>query len=455
MVRAFTSAALRAQASCADPLSRISARPMHSAQPAAQRDPIILSALIAFGLLALLWIRLHIPSKIYFDEVHYVKAARILLTMQHPQNPEHPMVGKEILAAGIWLFGDTPRSWRIFPALFGTFGLFAFARMVWWASQRRFATIAATLLLATDFAWFIQSRIAMLDIFMASFAMIAFWQLAAAVRLPQQARWRLALAGVALGLAMGSKWSIVGPAVVPGLAFLVIRLWTGRKRFLTTTEGAPIPGISLTEAALWLGSVPLIVYFATFLPTFFYPTKPVDPLHLIDYQQYMIRLQDSVVKHHTYQTVWWQWVLDWRGIWYLYENVDGAQRGIVLIGNPFSMIAGLPAVLWCLWAGIKEKRNDALAAALLYLVAIGMWVANGKPVQFYYHYLIPGTFLMVCLALALDRIWNLKDRKRWIAVGSIGVALAMFAFFFPIISAAKLYGGKKSFEYWMWLRSWR
>ena len=34
---------------------------------------------------------------------------------------EHPLVGKEILAAGMYLFGDTPRGWRIMPALFGSF----------------------------------------------------------------------------------------------------------------------------------------------------------------------------------------------------------------------------------------------------------------------------------------------------------------------------------------------
>ena len=41
--------------------------------------------------------------------------------------------------------------------------LFAFGRLLWWASGRRFATLAGMLLLATSFAWFIQSRIAMLD----------------------------------------------------------------------------------------------------------------------------------------------------------------------------------------------------------------------------------------------------------------------------------------------------
>jgi len=419
-----------------------------------QRDPWQWCAAICAVFLGLVLLRLHIPTLIYFDEVHYVKAARVLLSLERPQNAEHPMVGKEIIAAGIWLFGDYSWGWRIMSTLFGTLGLFAFSRILWLASGRRFATIAGTLLLATDFMWYVQSRIAMLDMFMASFTMLALWQLAGAVRHPNQARWRLMLTGVFMGLAMGAKWSAIAPAVVPGMAFFVIRLKNEGRQFLTSRRGAPIPGISLIEAALWLGSLPLLTYFATFLPTFYYAHNPVNPLHLIDYQQAMIRLQDSVVKKHNYMSVWWQWVLDYRSIWYLYQKVDGAQRGVVLIGNPVAMWAGLPALVWCLWVGIRKARHDALAAAVFYLASIGMWISNGKPIQFYYHYLLPGTFLMAALALALDRIWQCKGRKRWIAVGTLWLAVMVFAYFFPIISAAKL-ESRKSFVAWMWLPSWR
>ena len=422
---------------------------------APERDPWRWCAAIAFAFLGLLAIRLHIPGKIYFDEVHYVNAARKLLTMLAPVNAEHPMVGKEIIASGIWLFGDRPAAWRIFPALFGTLGLYAFSRALWLASGRRFATIAGTLLLATDFAWFIQSRTAMLDIFMASFLCLAFWQLAEAVARPAQARLRLALAGLSLGLALGAKWSAVAAAALPGLAFLVLRLKAHGRRFLIARGSAPVPGITLIEAGLWLGALPLAAYLATYMPTFFYAKNPVDPRHMIDHHAFMVRLQDSVTKKHTYMTVWWQWVLDYRGVWYLYEKVQGAQRGIVLIGNPVAMWAGLPALLWCLWAGIRNRRHDALAAALLYLVCIGMWVGNRKPVQFYYHYLLPGTALMACLGLALDQLWRHADRRRWVALAVLVAAVGVFAFFFPIISAAKLCCGRPSFEYWMWLRSWR
>ncbi len=419
-----------------------------------QRDPLDWIAVFTVFFLALVWHRLGVPSRIYFDEVHYVPAARHMLEL-HSANPEHPLLGKAIIASAIHLLGDKPLYWRIPSALFGAFGLFAFTRALWWASGRRFATLAGMLLLATSFAWFIQSRIAMLDMFMACLGMVALWMLAAAIRQPEQGRWRLAVAGIALGLAMGAKWSIAPIAALPGLVFLILKLRDNGRHFLTARAGGPVPGISLIEAAFWLGSVPLATYWATFAPAFFYTDRPVNPWGIIEHHRYMLQLQDSVKKLHPYRSVWYEWMGNWRAIWYLYENVDGAQRGVVLIGNPFTMMAGLPAALWCLWAGIRQGRRDALACVALYVASLIFWAVSGKPIQFYYHYLLPGSFLMAGLALALDALWERRDRLRWLAPATLTLAVGVFVYFYPIISAAKLHHGKQSYVQWMWLDSWR
>lgn len=408
-------------------------------------DPLIWCAAISLVFAGLAGWHLSIPGKMYFDEVHYVPAARALLALRLA-NGEHPLVAKEAMAAAIRLFGDRPAVWRLPSAMMGTIGLFAFGRTLWWASHRRFATLAGMILLATDFAWFIQSRIAMLDMVMAGFAMLALWQVAAAIRCPAQGRWRLALAGVAFGLAMGAKWS-----VAPVIGFVVFALAASRIR---GKGAAPLCGVSLAEMMFWLLSVPIAVYWLTFLPGFFYRQYPIDPAAFLVWQHYMLALQESVTTRHTYQSVWYQWLLNWRSIWYLYERVDGAQRGIVLIGNPLTMLAGLPALLWCLWAGWRG-RFDAAAVAGLYFASLGMWVVSAKPVQFYYHYLLPGTFLMAALALALDTLWRRRDAWRRTAAASVVLSAGMFAYFYPIISGAALHHGRPSFEQWMWLASWR
>jgi len=422
---------------------------------APQRDPLGWCVAVSLLFLGLAAHRLGIPSQIYFDEVHYVTAARKLLELTR-FNPEHPLLGKEAIAASIYLFGDRPLVWRLPSLVFGTIGLFAYGRAIWWLTGRRFATVAAMVLLATGFAWFIQSRIAMLDMIMAGFGMIALWQFAAAVRGPAgQARWRLAATGVCLGLALGAKWSIAPVAMLPGLTFLALRAWDHKFRLFHESASRPVAGISLWEAAFWLGTVPLAIYWLTFLPGFFWTPHPIDPTAPIEWHRYMLKLQDSVVRLHPYRSVWYQWIANYRAIWYLYEPVDGAQRGIVLIGNPFTMLAGLPALLWCAWIGVRRRRVDALALCLLYAASLGMWAVSGKPIQFYYHYLLPAAFMLAALALALDALWQRIDRWRWLALAALAGSVGIFAYFYPIISAAELCCGRPSFAQWMWLRSWR
>ena len=233
----------------------------------AEQDPLAWCIGITLAFAALVWWRLGIPSKIYFDEVHYVGAARRLLQLI-PANAEHPLVGKEAIAGAIALWGDSPMVWRIPSALMGCIGLYAFTRAIWFASGRAFATQAASVLLFTDFSWFVQSRIAMLDMVMAGFGMIGLWQVAAAVRQSNSCafgggerlgliRARLALAGISFGLAMGAKWSVLPAVALVGMGFIALRVRAAGRASLAATNAPPLPGISLAEGMFWLGSVPL------------------------------------------------------------------------------------------------------------------------------------------------------------------------------------------------------
>lgn len=419
------------------------------------RDPLGWCLLLTAAFQALVLWRIAIPSRYYFDEVHYVPAALKLLELV-PANREHPLFGKEVIAGMIHLLGDRPLAWRLGPALFGGLGLFAFSRMTWHLTRRRRATMLATALLATNFMWFVQSRIAMLDMIAAGLCMVGLWQFTAALRARTSAvaRCNLIASGLALGLSLGAKWSGAPALMMPGLAFLALRLRETGPLHIGRRGAGPIRGITLTEAALWLGLLPLAVYWATYLPAMFYPHHAVLPWGVIEQHELMIRLQDSVRKPHPYRTFWYQWIVDYRGIWFLFENVDGAQRGIVMLGNPVAMIAGLLALGWSIWAATFRRRWDALALAVLYATCLGMWIINGKPVQFYYHYLLPGAFLMAMLALALDQLWDRRDRWRLLGIGTFAVSLAMFALFYPIISGWPL-PFKSAYNFWMWLPSWR
>jgi dolichyl-phosphate-mannose--protein O-mannosyl transferase len=421
-------------------------------KPIKIEDPMWLSFAIAACFLGLCSIRLLIPSTPFFDETHYLPAARELLNNGDFLNREHPPLGKQILAWGIHWFGDEPMGWRAMPLIAGTVSLFAATRAMWFASKERFATIAFGILLATGFILFVQTRIAMLDIFMAAFLSVAAWHFTAAVREPETARIRLVICGFALGAAIASKWNAIPLAILPGLVFFVARLSAGRRRLLTSKRGHPIPGISLLEAFLCLGALPLTVYVLSYATLLGLNDNPFGQGGLFTLHAHMLDLQTQTLNSHPYQSNWPDWVFNLRAIWYLYESVEGVQRGILLIGNPVTMLIGLPALIWCLVSGVLQRNWARLGMVLGYAVSLGLWLFAEKSVQFYYHYFVPSIFLLGALALALDALW--RNSHRWIAGGTLVVSCLVFAWFYPILSAAPL-DGELSFQTWMWLDGWR
>ena len=436
-----------------------------AAHPTHPRDPWAwcIAIPLVFGLIAS--IRLTVPAAPYFDEIHYVPAARAILEWWQTGsgaflNREHPMLGKVLIALGMGVFGDGPLGWRIMPLFAGVIAVWASMRAMWHANLDRFATAAFGVLLVTGFHLLIHARIAMLDIFMVAFLALAAWQSAAAIREPETGRWRLALTGIFIGCALASKWNAVPMAMLFGLAFFAARLAAGRRRLFTSRRGAPVPGISLIEAAMWLGAVPLTVYALTFAPGFWpggalgtlLDPSPFETGGMIAAHRDMLDLQQQVKTPHAYQSTWPQWVLNTRAIWYLYEPVDGVQRGVMLIGNPLTMLLGLPALMWCLVKGLARMDWPRLAMVAGYGVTLGLWVIAPKPVQFYYHYVMPGIFLLGALALALSDLRR-AGRER-IAYGVLAASAGMLALFFPILTAGAL-DGPMGFANWAWIEGWR
>ncbi len=421
--------------------------------PAQPQDPIVPTLLISVAFALIAMVRIAIPSTPYFDETHYVPAARALLDGGAYLNREHPLLGKQLIALGMWIFGDNAHGWRIMPLLAGTLTLFAGMRAMWHASLDRYATLGFGLMLATGFHLFVHSRIAMLDIFVACFLALACWFLAAAIREPETGRRRLALTGIALGLALASKWNAVALAMIPGLAFLVARLSAGRQRLLTSTRGIPVPGVSLLEAFLWLGITPLLVYAMTFWPGYGLTNSPLAENGLIGLHQEMIRMQASVITPHPYQSSWPEWLLNTRGIWYLYEFIDNAQRGILLIGNPLTMLIGLPALIWCAVTGAIRQDWAKAGVVIGFLASLGLWLIANKPVQFYYHYFLPSLFLLGALALALSDL-RVSAKHGWLSHAVLVGSVAMFGVFYKILSAAPL-DTPASFADWTWIDGWR
>jgi predicted membrane-bound dolichyl-phosphate-mannose-protein mannosyltransferase len=187
----------------------------------------------------------------------------------HSQSDDHELllVSTDVGASGRLVTidaGSNAFAWRLAGIAFGAIlvGLiYLFAATLF--SRRRIAVLAATFV-AFDGMSYTMSRIAMNDIFVATFIVAGyalFWQIWSG-RWARSAWWVLPMVGVLIGLAAATKW--VGWYALIGLWVLVLaRSHFGRFvlvagiGFLTVVAGlgAPWPFLVVCAAALLLGLV--------------------------------------------------------------------------------------------------------------------------------------------------------------------------------------------------------
>jgi len=102
------------------------------------------------------------PEKFYFDEVHYVPAARQMLEPvipSPPLNPMHPPLAKELMAVSIRVFGDVPLGWRYPSVLFGSLAIVAIYLCGLALFTAQGPAVASALIAFFNQMVFVQSRI--------------------------------------------------------------------------------------------------------------------------------------------------------------------------------------------------------------------------------------------------------------------------------------------------------
>jgi dolichyl-phosphate-mannose-protein mannosyltransferase len=114
------------------------------------------------------------PSKLLFDENHYVPDARHIITSHQTEKPIQPPLGKLFIVAGISVFGDNPWGWRIFSVLAGTIAIALFFSICRRLGMSLMASNLATFLLAFENLSFIQASIATLDVYFNVLLLVAF-----------------------------------------------------------------------------------------------------------------------------------------------------------------------------------------------------------------------------------------------------------------------------------------
>src|ERR1700736_5896051 len=167
----------------------------------------VIAVIIFFAAHFALLVGVTTPDKFYFDEVHYVPAARQMLEPVMPSpmlNPMHPPLAKQVIALSIHGFGDVPLGWRYPGVLFGSLAIVAvyLCGLALFAAQG--PAIASALIALFHQMVFVQSRIAMLDIFAVAFGLFAIAAFMHGFRKQRPQLW-FALAGLACGLSIPRK----------------------------------------------------------------------------------------------------------------------------------------------------------------------------------------------------------------------------------------------------------
>jgi dolichyl-phosphate-mannose--protein O-mannosyl transferase len=397
------------------------------------------------------------PDFPYFDETHYVPAARQLLQTHFSVptlNLEHPPLAKELMALSIWLFGDNPFGWRTMSALFGALamtGVYLCGRALF--DDRR-AALWATAIAGLNQMLFVQARIAMLDIFALAFVL---WGLAAfmmSFRPIARTRALLYAAGLCFGLATACKWSGVfawGMGIAIVAVVLILRRWRTQFEDPRPTDWYRPDLWGDMRARDWLmclGLVPLAVYIAAWLPVYGF-----SPAALLEAQRRIFQDNATLLTPHPYMSAWPSWPLLARPVWFLFEKAgDDRYRAVLSLGNPVILWSAIPAILICLRDWIVLRRRDAFLIVASYAALYFAWMVLPRAIGFSFYYLPAATVA----GLALAYCFFGGETKRWLWARWIflAAALAGFLLFLPI-SAASFETSLAGYERLMWFASWR
>jgi dolichyl-phosphate-mannose--protein O-mannosyl transferase len=404
-------------------------------QNSAARNAVVAVVIFFVAHVALL-VGLTTPENLYFDEIHYVPAARQMLepVMSSPMlNPMHPPLAKQLIALSIRDFGDVPLGWRYPGALFGALAIVAIYLCGLTLFAARGPAVAAALLAFFNQMLFVQSRIAMLDIFALAFGLFAIAAFMHGFRRPRPHLW-FALAGLCFGLSAACKWSGLFPLAVCIVMTAAVRLMQSwRARFADGNDSDWYrpdlwPDFRYHHFAACFVLVPALVYLATFVPLY-----GLSVLDILEAQRRIFSDNTTTaIADHPYMSAWPSWPLLVRPVWYLFDKIEGDRiAAVVFLGNPLVLWPALPALGVCLRDWIVARRRDAFLILSFYLGPYLAWAMLPRSIGFLYYYLPPATVASLALVYALRR----GNNPGWLLWAFVAIAFAGFAAILPISAA--------------------
>jgi dolichyl-phosphate-mannose-protein mannosyltransferase len=412
--------------------------------PTEPRRTVILVGAIAVAAAVFRLPGLGYPGAEYFDEVYHAKTALQYLRGEPPTEWVHPPTAKLLIAAGVALFGYEPWAWRLAAALAGTLlapVFFLLARRVL-ATER--AALLATLLLLIDGVYLVQSRVAMTNVFAVLFQLLAALLLVRAATAERLRLGEMAALGLALGLALSTRWTSLFAWGFLGLVHLGLR----RERAFRSRE--------LALGFLAFALLPAAVYLLSYVP---WMRQGHTAWEAIRWQRDIWRYHADLTATHNYFSPWWTWPLLVRPTWYFWWSGEGWVRGIVALGNPAIWWASVPAAAWAAATGVRWRDPRRLFAGAGFFFLYVPWGVSPRTLNFS-HYLFEAIpYACLALGIFLDRAWD--GRHPLLPRAYVAVAMVLFLLFLPFLTALPVPAGLWGYRFpllggglWTWFPTW-
>ena len=449
------------------------AEPIQADDPKGRWTRFDLFALIGITLTGALLrlVRLADPKSLVFDETYYAKdacwyvyASASACDTDTEITWVHPPLGKWLLAIGIRIFGYDSFGWRIMAVVAGAVTI----ALLYLLAKKLFrSTIAAALssgLLAVDLLHFVQSRTAMLDIFVPLFGVAAIlfvvYDRDRIFEPPEgekgvRARssglldrpWRLA-AGAAAGAAVASKWS--GGFILLAVILLTVAWEITARR----DQGDPHPILDFFKresASIVVGLVlvPLAVYAFTFIGRDVSGEILANPISdtsmtgsFVQRQLDMADFHKNLESHHSYESPPWSWLLLKRPVSYFFETAEnGDYKEIFVTGSPFvwwtSILALVFTFLRWIWKRDPLGPEGVIVAGFLFTYVLWLLPQFDRPAVFIFYLLPAIPFMCLAIGYVSTLIGNSWEAKAATALFSIG-AIGFFIFYYPLLTKAAI-----------------
>lgn len=429
----------------------------------------ILVTILAFSFFTRI-VRLHVPERYVFDEVYHALTAK-LIAANDPRayewwNPPiekdtavdwlHPPLAKYTQAIGMKLFGENSFGWRISSVIFGVLVIAATAKLAFVVFKDEKVALLAAGLASLDGLLLVQSRIAMNDIHLTFFILMALLMYA------QKKKWWTSLF---IGLAMGTKWS--GVFLIPLIwLFELVAIYLHFKQKIFKTFIASIflflliPGIVyiLSYSHMFWQGKSLVCFQQKHIQGKCYLEKVRLPSwedlwygddyisfygsHFYELHRQIISYQTGLQATHDYQSRPWQWFLDLRPVWIHVAYIDqNTIANIYSFGNPalfwignISIFATLVTLIAWKLKKTFLKKNELQKLGFVVIAYGAVWLPwqFSPRIMFFYHYTPAVPLLSIILAFWLVKLYEQVPRYgKYLVLVVLFAIAACFAVWYP------------------------